>query len=129
MKVSLCTELCGLQQKHAEMRRYGTRKKPENVILKQQDCQQRSRGMFTNCCHECTRGRVGNNERRLPVSPQGLFGWHGSLYSKTSNNGPSEKRTTSLQRTAHLPPIDFTIELIHYEPPRSGHLSTPNNGH
>ena len=32
-------------------------------------------------------------------------------YSKTSNNGPSEKRTTSLQRTAHLPPIDFTIEL------------------
>ena len=54
-----------------------------------------------------------------------LFG----VYSKTSNNGPSEKRTTSLQRTAHLPPIDFTIELIHYEPPRSGHLSTPNNGH
>ena len=47
-------------------------------------------------------------------------------YSKTSNNGPSEKRTTSLQRTAHLPPIDFTIELIHFEPPRSGHLSTPN---
>ena len=50
-------------------------------------------------------------------------------YTKISNNGPSEKRTTSLQRTAHLPPIDFTIELIHYEPPRSGHLSTPNNGH
>ena len=50
-------------------------------------------------------------------------------YSKTSNNGPSEKRTTSVQRTAHLPPIDFTIELIHFEPPRSGHLSTPNNGH
>ena len=43
-----------------------------------------------------------------------------SLYSKTSNNGPSEKWTTSLQRTAHLPLIDFTIELIHYEPPRSG---------
>ena len=51
------------------------------------------------------------------------------VYSKTSNNGPYEKRTTSLQRTAHLPPIDFTIELIHFEPPRSGHLSTPNNGH
>ena len=33
-------------------------------------------------------------------------------YSKTSNNGPSEKRTTSLQRTAHLPPIDFSIEYI-----------------
>ena len=51
------------------------------------------------------------------------------VYSKTSNSGPSEKRTTSLQRTAHLPPIDFIIELIHYKPPRSGHLSTPNNGH
>ena len=50
---------------------------------------------------------------------------------KTSNDGPSEERTTSLQRTAHLPPIDFTIELIHvhYKPPRNGHLSTPNNGH
>ena len=48
---------------------------------------------------------------------------------KTSNNGPSEKRTTSVQRTDHLPPIDFTIELIHFEPPRNGHLSTPNNGH
>ena len=50
-------------------------------------------------------------------------------YSKTSNNGPSEKQTTSVQRTAHLPLIDFTIELIHFEPPRSGHLSTLNNGH
>ena len=28
-------------------------------------------------------------------------------YSKTSNNGPSVKRTPSAQRTAHLPPIDF----------------------
>ena len=43
--------------------------------------------------------------------------------------GPSEKRTTSIQRTAHLSPIDFTIKLIHYEPPRSRHLSTPNTGH
>ena len=25
----------------------------------------------------------------------------------------------------HLPPIDFTIEPIHFEPPRSGRLSTP----
>ena len=58
-------------------------------------------------------------ERRVTVT----------VYSKTSNNGPSEKWTTSVQRTAHLPPIDFTIELIHYEPPRSGHLSIPNNGH
>ena len=36
-----------------------------------------------------------------------------TVYSKTSNNGPSEERTTSVQRTAHLPPIDFTIELIY----------------
>ena len=50
-------------------------------------------------------------------------------YSKTSNNRPSEKRTTSVQRTAHLPPIDFAIELIHFESPRSGHLLTPNNRH
>ena len=39
------------------------------------------------------------------------------------------KWTTYVQRTTHLPPIDFTIELMHYEPPRSGHLSTPNNKH
>ena len=31
-------------------------------------------------------------------------------YSKTSNNGPSEKRTTSVERTAHLPPVDFTFQ-------------------
>ena len=30
-------------------------------------------------------------------------------YSKTSNSGPSEKWTTSVQQTDHLPPIDFTI--------------------
>ena len=47
---------------------------------------------------------------------------HTYIYSKTSNGGPSEKRTTSVQRTTHLPPIDFTIELIHYDPLRSGHL-------
>ena len=34
--------------------------------------------------------------------------------------------TTSVQRTNHLPPIDFirTIELIHFETPRSGHLNS-----
>ena len=83
MIVSLCTELCDLQQNHAEMRRYEIRIKSENVILKQQGCQQWSTGMFItgNCCHQCTRGRVANNEGQLPVSPQGLFGWHGSLYT------------------------------------------------
>ena len=47
--------------------------------------------------------------------------------SKTSNNTlkRSEKWTTSLQQTDHLPPTDFTIDLIHFEPPRSGHPSTP----
>ena len=44
-------------------------------------------------------------------------------YSKTSTKGPSKKQTTSLQRMAHLPQLDFTIELIHFEPPRSGHLT------
>ena len=50
-------------------------------------------------------------------------------YSKTSNNGPSEKWTASVQRTDHLPLTDFTIELIHFELLRSEHLSTPNNEH
>ena len=40
---------------------------------------------------------------------------HCLYYSKTSNNGPSEKRTT------HLSPIDFTIEL------RTSEKRTPLN--
>ena len=32
-----------------------------------------------------------------------------------------EKWTNSAQQTAHLLLIDFTIELIYFEPPRSGH--------
>ena len=48
----------------------------------------------------------------------------GNNYSETSNNRPSEKRTTAVQRTTHLLPIDFTIKLIHYEPPRRGHLNS-----
>ena len=31
-----------------------------------------------------------------------------------SSNEPSAKQASSLQRTAHLPPNDFTIELIHF---------------
>ena len=50
---------------------------------------------------------------------------HVFIYSKKSNDRPSEKQTTSLQQMDHLPPIDFTIELICFKPPRSGHLSTP----
>ena len=45
-------------------------------------------------------------------------------YSKTSNNGPSEKRTTSVQRTVHLPPIDFSIELNTF---RTSEKRTPLN--
>ena len=44
------------------------------------------------------------------------------MYSKTSNNGPSEKRTTSLQRTAYLLPIDFTIDTF-----RTSEKRTPLN--
>ena len=44
------------------------------------------------------------------------------MYSKTFNNGPSEKRTTSLQRTAHLTPIDFTIDTF-----RTSEKRTPLN--
>ena len=43
-------------------------------------------------------------------------------YSETSNNGLSERRTNS------MPPIAFPIEIVHLEPPRSGYLSTPDNG-
>ena len=65
----------------------------------------------------------------LFTSTKPIFKMNCVNYSKTSNNGPSKKWTTSIQRTAPLPPIDFIITLIHLEPPRSGHLSTPNNGH
>ena len=34
-------------------------------------------------------------------------------YSRASNNGPSEKRTTSLQRTSAVLPIEFSIVIVH----------------
>ena len=52
-----------------------------------------------------------------------------AVYSKTSTSGPSEKRTTSLQRTSFVPPIDIPTELVLKKPLRGGHLPTPNNGH
>ena len=57
-----------------------------------------------------------------------LQNWWAVIFqiNMTSNNGPSKKRTTFVQWTAHLFPIDITIEL---EPPRSGHLPTPNKGY
>ena len=51
----------------------------------------------------------------LFTSTKPIFKTNCANYSKTSNNGPSEKWTTSVQRTANLPLIDFTIELIHFE--------------
>ena len=45
-------------------------------------------------------------------------------YSKTSNNGASEKRTTSVQRTAHLPPIDFTIDITNLRKADTSQLRT-----
>ena len=46
------------------------------------------------------------------------------LYSETSNNGLSERRTTSLQRTNSMPLIALPIEIVCLEPPSSRHLST-----
>ena len=34
------------------------------------------------------------------------------LYSRASNNGPSKKRTASLQRTSAVLPIEFSIVII-----------------
>ena len=41
------------------------------------------------------------------------------LYSGTSHNGLSEIRTTYIQWTDNVPPIDFAIEVIHFQPPRN----------
>ena len=49
-------------------------------------------------------------------------------YSETSNNGLSERQTTSVQRTNSMSPIALPIEIVHLEPPSSGHLSTLDNG-
>ena len=51
-----------------------------------------------------------------------------TIYSETSNNGLSERRTTSVQRTNSMPSIALSIEIVHLEPPSSGHLSTLDNG-
>ena len=53
---------------------------------------------------------------------------HMCNYSETSNDELSEKQTISVQRTNSMPPIILPIEIVYLEPPRSGHLSTPDNG-
>ena len=40
---------------------------------------------------------------------------------------PPKSRQPLYSRRLACPLIDFTIELIHFKPQRSGHLSTPNN--
>ena len=47
--------------------------------------------------------------------------------SETSNNGLSERQTTSVQWTNSMPLIALPIEIVHLEPPSSGHLSIPDN--
>ena len=39
--------------------------------------------------------------------------WRHCKYSRASDNGPSEKRTTSLQRTSAVLPIEFSIVIVH----------------
>ena len=50
------------------------------------------------------------------------------ICSRTSVNGPSEKRTTSLQRTQSVLRIEITIVVILKQPPRSGRFWIPDSG-
>ena len=49
-------------------------------------------------------------------------------YSGTSHNGPSERRTTSAQRTKSVARIEITTAIIHSQPPRNGRFSIPDSG-
>ena len=55
----------------------------------------------------------------------------GAKYSRTSLSGHSEKRTHSLEQTKLQSRIESPILVIHvhWQPPRSNHLQTPNSGH
>ena len=50
------------------------------------------------------------------------------VYSGTSHNGPSERRTTSVQRTKSVARIEITTAIIHSQPPRNGLFSIPDSG-
>lgn len=52
----------------------------------------------------------------------------GGDYIRASDNGPSEKRTTSLQRTSSVLQIEMSIVVILNQPPRSGRFLIPDNG-
>ena len=41
-------------------------------------------------------------------------------YSGTSHNGPSQEQPLTIQRTTAMERIEFAIDLVYYEPPRSG---------
>ena len=49
-------------------------------------------------------------------------------YSRTSDNGPSEKRTTSLQRTHSLLRNETTIVIVLKQPLRNGRFLIPDSG-
>ena len=55
--------------------------------------------------------------------------YRGNIGSKTSNNIPTESRQPLESRQISCPLIDFPIDTVHFEPPRSGHLPTLDNGH
>ena len=55
---------------------------------------------------ECVIQRSCNDQNTQDIN-------QGKIYSKTSDNRPFEKWTTSRQQTDHLPLNDFTIELAH----------------
>ena len=69
----------------------------------------------------CTNSQQGVGSPPSAVVPQ-------RDYSRTSHNGPSEKRTTSLQRTKSVARIEIPISIIHSQPPRSGRFSIPDSG-
>ena len=48
---------------------------------------------------------------------------------KASNNIPSESRQPLESGHISCPLIDFPIDTVHFEPLRSGHLPTLDNGH
>jgi len=50
------------------------------------------------------------------------------VYSGTSHNGPSHERTTSLQRTLAVAPIEITAEVVFNQPPTSGRFLIPDSG-
>ena len=46
--------------------------------------------------------------------------WLQKEYSGASHNGPSQERPPTIQRTIAMEWIEFAIDLVNYEPPRSG---------